>query len=108
MDPARDIDTLPEDVDSEIPESDQNDSEYRYQESDQNESEYRFHGSDAYLRHPNSYLPRYNLASASERDDSDEDYGYGFPRHESSALLGSLTNVCEIGNNDEENLFFWI
>jgi len=87
IDPARDIDTLPEDQeDSEIP------------ESDQNESEYRFHGSDAYLRHPNVYLPRYNMTSASERDDSDDEYGYGFPpKHEASALLGSLTNVCDIG-----------
>lgn len=64
--------------------------------------DYRFRNSETYLRHPNTYLPKYNIQSENERnDDSDDEYvGYGFPKHERSALLGShgnlSTNVCDI------------
>lgn len=114
IDPARDIDTLNEDQESEYIGDSECGTEFNYSDSphlnalDSGGEDYRFRNSDSYLRHPNTYLPKYNIQSETERnDDSDDEYvGYGFPKHERSALLGShgnlSTNVCDIDDCELE------
>ncbi|XP_055371961.1 fat-like cadherin-related tumor suppressor homolog [Condylostylus longicornis] len=128
VDPSRDIETLNEEAESEfIGESESENSRKQLSVSFQNTSipilnpldsgsdDYRFstvplvvnNNSDNYLRHPNSYLPRYNIQSETdaengttlasskllnsleleshqivETDDEDDDVEvYGFPKH---------------------------
>ena len=75
---------------------------------DSGNEDYRFQSSDSFLRHPNTYFPKYNIPSETDQnEESDDEYiGYGFPKHERSALLGShgnlSTNVCEIDESELE------
>ncbi|XP_063239987.1 LOW QUALITY PROTEIN: fat-like cadherin-related tumor suppressor homolog [Bacillus rossius redtenbacheri] len=97
VDPLRDIETLNEDQESEYV----GDSECGTEEfsdgpyarpgslADSGGEEYRFSAADSYLRHPNTYLPRYvnseteaeplDAAGGSEDDDDDGASPYGFP-----------------------------
>lgn len=108
IDPGRDIDTLNEDQESEYVGNSECGTELNYSDGQpmnslDNGEEYRFRKKDSFLRQLNSYLPKYNIQSETERnDESDEDeyIGYGFPKHERSALMGShgnlSANVCDI------------
>lgn len=112
VDPARDIDTLNEDVESEYVGDSECGTEFNYSDRlnalDSGTDDYRFRPSEDFLRHPNAYLPKYNIQSETDQNESDEDeyIGYGFPRHERSALLGSHGNlsatVCEIDDCELE------
>lgn len=115
MDPARDIDTLNEDVESEYVGDSECGTEFNYSDGgarlnalDSGGEDYRFQSSDNFLRHPNAYLPKYNIQSETDQnEESDDEYiGYGFPKHERSALLGShgniSMNVCDIDDSELE------
>lgn len=135
VDPIRDIETLNEDQESEYVGDSECGTEFeesRYpdvcQMLDSGGEEYRFNAADSYLRHPNTYLPRYNINSETETEplnggleDSDEEVvPYGFPskRHvdglavpgERSSLLGGgnsnsdvSTNLCDIDDSEFES-----
>ncbi|XP_055537242.1 fat-like cadherin-related tumor suppressor homolog isoform X2 [Wyeomyia smithii] len=80
VDPARDIETLNEDNESEFVDDsecdqseqplslgfEQNTSIPCLNPLDSGSEDYRFNTADSYLRHPNSYLPKYNIQSETE------------------------------------------
>ncbi|XP_053978063.1 fat-like cadherin-related tumor suppressor homolog isoform X1 [Hylaeus volcanicus] len=120
VDPARDIETLNEDQESEYV----GDSECGTEFSEQyhcaetqrlnpldsgGEGEYKYKGSESYLRHPNSYLPHYNIHTDTENEtnplngrlstlESDEEEDdvvpYGFP--------STRRNRCHKGDDIDE------
>ncbi|XP_076646631.1 FAT atypical cadherin kugelei isoform X8 [Halictus rubicundus] len=120
VDPARDIETLNEDQESEYV----GDSECGTEFSEQyhcpetqrlnpldsgGEGEYKYKGSESYLRHPNSYLPHYNIHTDTENEtnplngrlstlESDEEEDdvvpYGFP--------STRRNRCHKGDEADE------
>lgn len=98
MDPSRDIETLNEDQESEyIGDSEcGTDLSERYTSSkgglnplDSGSEEYKYKSSESYLRHPNSYLPHYNIHTGdteplngilvTDEEDDDNVVPYGFP-----------------------------
>ncbi|XP_023289907.1 fat-like cadherin-related tumor suppressor homolog isoform X2 [Orussus abietinus] len=107
VDPTRDIETLNEDQESEYVGDSECGTEfsepYRIAETQRlnpldsgGEAEYKYRDSDSYLRHPNSYLPHYNIHTDTENeanplngrlgglesdpeDDDDDVVPYGFP-----------------------------
>ncbi|XP_076227334.1 FAT atypical cadherin kugelei isoform X9 [Nomia melanderi] len=120
VDPGRDIETLNEDQESEYV----GDSECGTEFSEQyhctetqrlnpldsgGEGEYKYKGSESYLRHPNSYLPHYNIHTDTENEtnplngrlstlESDEEEDdvvpYGFP--------STRRNRCHKGDEADE------
>jgi len=145
IDPARDIETLNEDQESEYVGDSECGTEYDDGSGSPSllhhlnhsnlldggesggEQEFHFPSAGNYLRHPNTYLPRYNINSEtetnggnneSEEDDDDDDdvEPYGFPssrRHrrddedgsvitvlgERASLLGGCTSNSDLSAN---------
>ncbi|KAJ8866041.1 hypothetical protein PR048_033565, partial [Dryococelus australis] len=135
VDPLRDIETLNEDQECEYIGDSECGTEFsdgHYPDSpylrscnavDSGGEEYRFNTADSYLRHPNTYLPRYvNSETEAEllngvhnSDDEDGDVSpYGFPnsRHwqdddgsvitvlgERTSLLGGATSNSDLSTN---------
>ncbi|XP_048512093.1 fat-like cadherin-related tumor suppressor homolog isoform X4 [Athalia rosae] len=119
VDPSRDIVTLDEDQESEYvgdSECGTEFSEHNYCPESQRlnpldsgcEGEYKYKDSDSYLRHPNSYLPHYNIHTDTENetnplngrlsnlesDEEDDVVPYGFP--------SSRRNRCLKGDDVDE------
>ncbi|XP_076387964.1 FAT atypical cadherin kugelei isoform X3 [Megachile rotundata] len=120
VDPARDIETLNEDQESEYVGDSECGTEFseQYQCAETQrlnpldsggEGEYKYKGSESYLRHPNSYLPHYNIHTDTENEtnplngrlstlESDEEEDdvvpYGFP--------SSRRNRCHKGDEADE------
>ncbi|XP_076376857.1 FAT atypical cadherin kugelei isoform X4 [Megalopta genalis] len=122
VDPARDIETLNEDQESEYV----GDSECGTEFSEQyhcpetqrlnpldsgGEGEYKYKSSESYLRHPNSYLPHYNIHTdtenetnplngrlstleSDEEEEEDDVVPYGFP--------STRRNRCHKGDEADE------
>lgn len=137
MDPARDIETLNEDQESEYIGDSECGTEFeesQFPDSPnlnssnlfENVEEFTFNRANIYLRHPNSYLPRYNINSeteaeplnkSSQLDTDDEDVvPYGFPSNrlrkgddeegsvitvlgERASLLGAFTSNSDLSTN---------
>lgn len=147
VDPARDIETLNEDQESEYVGDSECGTEYdegggspsllhhrhHHHHHHNNlldgggsggEQEFHFPSAGSYLRHPNTYLPRYNINSETEtngghedsEDDDDDVEPYGFPssrRHhhddedgsvitvlgERASLLGGCTSNSDLSAN---------
>nr|XP_034195560.1 fat-like cadherin-related tumor suppressor homolog isoform X8 [Osmia lignaria] len=120
VDPTRDIETLNEDQESEYVGDSECGTEFseQYQCAETQrlnpldsggEGEYKYKGSESYLRHPNSYLPHYNIHTDTENEtnplngrlstlESDEEEDdvvpYGFP--------SSRRNRCHKGDEADE------
>lgn len=120
VDPARDIETLNEDQESEYVGDSECGTEFseQYQCAETQrlnpldsggEGEYKYKGSESYLRHPNSYLPHYNIHTDTENEtnplngrlstlESDEEEDdvvpYGFP--------STRRNRCHKGDEVDE------
>ncbi|XP_015586979.1 fat-like cadherin-related tumor suppressor homolog isoform X2 [Cephus cinctus] len=120
IDPTRDIETLNEDQESEYVGDSECGTEFsehyhhcaetqRLNPLDSGgEGEYKYKDSDSYLRHPNSYLPHYNIhtdtenetnplnghLSTLESDEEDDVVPYGFP--------SSRRNRCHKGDDVDE------
>ncbi|XP_068085238.1 fat-like cadherin-related tumor suppressor homolog [Anabrus simplex] len=136
IDPARDIETLNEDQESEYVGDSECGTEYPDSPNlqscnmlDSGGEEYHFNTANSYLRHPNSYLPRYNINSETEAehnnnsnnlDDTDDEeeevVPYGFPSArrrkgddedgsvitvlgERASLLGGCTSNSDLSTN---------
>jgi protocadherin Fat 1/2/3 len=143
VDPARDIETLNEDQESEYVGDSECGTEYDEGGGSPSllhhlhhnnlldsggsggEQDFHFPSAGSYLRHPNTYLPRYNINSEtetngaqedSEDDDDDDVEPYGFPssrRHhrddedgsvitvlgERASLLGGCTSNSDLSAN---------
>ncbi|XP_058804510.1 fat-like cadherin-related tumor suppressor homolog isoform X2 [Phymastichus coffea] len=113
IDPTRDIETLIEDQESEyIGDSEcGTDLSERYTSSkgglnplDSGSEEYKYKSSESYLRHPNSYLPHYNIHTGdteplngilvTDEEDDDNVVPYGFPSaRRNRKRLDDSTNV---------------
>ncbi|XP_044594516.1 fat-like cadherin-related tumor suppressor homolog isoform X4 [Cotesia glomerata] len=132
IDPSRDISTLNEDQESEYIGDSECGTEfsehYNCPESQRlnpldsgGEGEYKYKDSDSYLRHPNSYLPHYNIQTDTENEmnplngrlstlESDEEEDdvvpYGFPsvrrnrcKGEDNDDIGSVITTLEERNS---------
>ncbi|XP_046748553.1 fat-like cadherin-related tumor suppressor homolog isoform X2 [Diprion similis] len=122
VDPSRDIETLDEDQESEYvgdSECGTEFSEHNYCPESQRlnpldsggEGEYKYKDSESYIRHPNSYLPHYNIhtdtenetnplngrLSTLESDEEDDVVPYGFPSSRRNRCLRG-DDVDEIGS----------
>ncbi|XP_037031417.1 fat-like cadherin-related tumor suppressor homolog isoform X7 [Bradysia coprophila] len=142
VDPVRDIDTLNEEElesefvdDSEYEGSEQQSLAFDHSTSipvlnplDSGSEDYRFSTADSYLRHPNSYLPRYNIQSETDGESApltgnrnfngddmadqhitesdDEDVpSYGFPSQQKRRNRRNVSDIdLLISNGGEHNL----
>lgn len=116
VDPARDIETLNEDNESEFVDDsecdqseqplslgfEQNTSIPCLNPLDSGSEDYRFNTADSYLRHPNSYLPKYNIQSETEGEGAPLTGGGGGGGPSRKPLNGLEIGPHQLVESDEE------
>lgn len=114
VDPARDIETLNEDNESEFVDDsecdqseqplslgfEQNTSIPCLNPLDSGSEDYRFNTADSYLRHPNSYLPKYNIQSETEGESAPLTGGVGSRK----PLNGLEIGPHQLVESDDEDI----